>query len=154
MQPLWKLEINGSPCLAVSSAPVYTLQEMIGRTYYSPAVKTNMYLKVAKFFLENDKVYPGHWDSFQLWEGRGKFRKLRLFDQNGNFIIDPEELKSLELIYEEFEGYKKYGDREFCEKARKYWEKHDMEGKQQLHYEAMLHIKEKVEFIMAGDNLQ
>ncbi|KIK61366.1 hypothetical protein GYMLUDRAFT_581287 [Collybiopsis luxurians FD-317 M1] len=154
MQPLWKLNINGSPCLAVSSAPVYTLQEMTGGPVYSKEIRKNMYLKVAKFFLENDKVYPGHWNSAQLYDGRGKYRNLRLFDESGIFTINPEELKSLGLIYEEFDEFKKLGDKKFSEQVRQYWEKHNMEGKKELNYEAMMHIKAKVKLIMARESLQ
>ncbi|KIK66572.1 hypothetical protein GYMLUDRAFT_906735 [Collybiopsis luxurians FD-317 M1] len=42
MQPLWKLNINDSPCLAVLSAPVYTLQEMVEGKFPSGAVQEYM----------------------------------------------------------------------------------------------------------------
>ncbi|KIK62020.1 hypothetical protein GYMLUDRAFT_42459 [Collybiopsis luxurians FD-317 M1] len=46
MQPLWRVNVNGSPCLAVSSIPVYTLQEMFGKVP-PDTVKENVYLKIA-----------------------------------------------------------------------------------------------------------
>ena len=58
------------------------------------------------FFLRNNEVYPGQWDSLQLWEGEGKYKDLRLFDQNGNFLIDPEGLKLLGLLHEDFREFK------------------------------------------------
>ncbi|KIK55063.1 hypothetical protein GYMLUDRAFT_880532 [Collybiopsis luxurians FD-317 M1] len=46
MQPLWRLNISGFPCLAVSSAPVYTLQEMFEGELPSKAVQENLYIKL------------------------------------------------------------------------------------------------------------
>jgi hypothetical protein len=58
------------------------------------------------FFQQNNLGYPGKWNSHDLWKGLGKYKDLRLFDLDGNFIMDPEGLKSKGLLYEEFEGFK------------------------------------------------
>ncbi|KIK52139.1 hypothetical protein GYMLUDRAFT_50091, partial [Collybiopsis luxurians FD-317 M1] len=142
MQPLWRLSVHGAPCLTVSSAPVYTLKEMMDGQFPMLWEQENVYLKIMTFFRQNDLGYPGRWDSEGLWKGWGKYKDLRLFDFEGNFVIDPEGLIARGLLYEDFKEFKKYGDAQLYQKAMKYerdrfW--HKVEDKQiQL---AMGHIK-------------
>ncbi|KIK62031.1 hypothetical protein GYMLUDRAFT_562091 [Collybiopsis luxurians FD-317 M1] len=86
-------------------------------------VQKNLYLKISAFFLGNSRVYPGKWDNRDLWYGEGKYRNLRLFDQSGNFTIDPESLRLLGLLYEDFEEFKEQGDLNFYQDAEQYYTK-------------------------------
>ncbi|KIK64862.1 hypothetical protein GYMLUDRAFT_39820 [Collybiopsis luxurians FD-317 M1] len=153
MQPLRRLNINGAPCLAVSSTPVYTLQEMVPPGSYvlsasvmgpfelSASVKGNMFLKIATFFLGNNRVYPGKWDLKKLWRGAGKYKKLRLFDVKGHFTVDPEHLRSLGLLFEDFSAFKMHGDFDFYRKARQFLDVNNKAlGEQKVKYNAMMQI--------------
>ncbi|KIK50977.1 hypothetical protein GYMLUDRAFT_410396 [Collybiopsis luxurians FD-317 M1] len=117
IQPIWSISVHGAPCLAVSSAPVYTLQEMMGGQFPSLAVQDNV---IITFFQQNHFGYPGKWESEGLWKGLGKYKDLRLFDLDGNFVIDPEGLIHKRLLYDEFKEFKKYGDVLFYQKAKKF----------------------------------
>ncbi|KIK55071.1 hypothetical protein GYMLUDRAFT_48025 [Collybiopsis luxurians FD-317 M1] len=157
MQPLWKINIGGHPCLVVSSAPaVYTLQEMLGGKFPSDEVQENMYIKLIAFFQQQSEVYPGQWDSYKLWKGEGKYENLRLFDQSGNFIVNPEELKVLGLLYEDREEFQEHGDVNFNNKVIEYhctWDEWGREDK--LNHLTMMHIKsEEVDLTILEGNRQ
>ena len=60
-------------------------------------------LKVSQSFFSNSSdVYPHRWDWQKLWENDSSYKNLKLFDRNGNFIVDVELLESHGLLCHEY----------------------------------------------------
>ena len=55
--------------------------------------------------MKNENIYPGDWSRRAVWNNEGIYKDLRLFDQDGKFVVDPEHLKSVRLLYDEWAEY-------------------------------------------------